>query len=152
LGELSQYTDRAVYCHSAATPLNDCYRAQGVQLARTRCLSQLEADRVLKGELFLVPQSFLKTEQAEILGKDYETAFASGWMAQNSYGYDKGFLMSDHADWNDLVRTVQETGARRVYVQHRGKGALVKHLKTLGLEAFPDSDLFPKDGNQLSFF
>lgn len=152
LGELAAYTDRSVYCHPAATPLNECYRSQGVKLVPTKCLSLIESDRVLRGELFLVPQSFLKTDQAEILGDNYETAFASGWMAQNSYGYDKGFLMSDHADWNDLLRTVLETGAKRIYVQHRGKGALVRHLRTLGLEAFPDTELAPKNPNQLSLF
>jgi putative mRNA 3-end processing factor len=67
-----------------------------------------------------------------------------------SGGYDHGFVMSDHADWSDLVRTVVETGARRVYVQHRGNGALVKHLRTLGLDAHPDSEL--AQGRQLSFF
>jgi hypothetical protein len=76
-------------------------------------------------------------------------------MAQGSRGYDKGFLMSDHADWDDLVRTIEETGARRVYVQHRGKGALVRHLKSLGIEAFPDSELKPaprRAPEQLSLF
>jgi len=152
LGELQPLTDKTIYCHPSAALLNECYRDQGVPLARTRCISQVERDRVLRGELFLVPQSFLKTPEAEILGKSYVTAFASGWMAQSSYGYDHGFLMSDHADWNDLVRTVQETKAKKVFVQHRGKGALVKHLRGLGIEAFPDADLFPANPNQLSLF
>jgi putative mRNA 3-end processing factor len=152
LGELAPLTDKSIYCHPAATALTECYRAQGIRLAETVCLSRVEANRVLKGELFLVPQSFLKTEQAEILGKNYVTAFASGWMAQSHYGYDHGFLMSDHADWNDLLKTIQQTGAKKVFVQHRGKGALVKHLRSIGIEAFPDSDLFPKDPDQLMLF
>jgi putative mRNA 3-end processing factor len=153
LGELHKLTNKCIYCHPAATVLNDCYRAHGVPLAPTYCLSKLEPSRVLRGELFLVPQSFLKTDQAEVLGRHYQTAFASGWMAQSRYGgYDRGFLMSDHADWKDLLRTIQETRAKRVYVQHRGNGALVKHLRTLGIEAFPDTELVPKPMTQLSFF
>jgi hypothetical protein len=62
-------------------------------------------------------------------------------MAKGSEGYDHGFLMSDHADWDDLVRTVLDTGAKLVYVQHRGKGALVRHLRSLGVEAFAETEL-----------
>jgi putative mRNA 3-end processing factor len=152
LGVLEPFAERPIYCHHTVTGLTDCYRAQGVKLAPTVCLSEVAPTRKLRGELFLAPQSFLKTEQADLLGKDYRTAFASGWMAQGTRGYDHGFTMSDHADWDDLVRTVQETGARRVYVQHRGNGALVKHLKTLGLEAFPDTELKQAAPSQLSLF
>jgi putative mRNA 3-end processing factor len=152
LGALLPFAPRPIYCHPSTTLLTDCYRAEGVSLAPTKCLSLVESDRVLRGELFLVPQSFLKDAQSEILGDRYETAFASGWMKNNHYGYDRGFLMSDHADWNDLIRTVQETDAKVVYVQHRGQGALVKQLRALGIKAYPDSDLWPKKSDQLSLF
>jgi putative mRNA 3-end processing factor len=107
---------------------------------------------VLHGELFIVPQSFLNTPQSEILGRHYRTAFASGWTAQRNGNYDRGFLMSDHADWNDLLKTIQESEAKKVFVQHRGRGALVKHLNSIGIKAYPDSDLLPENPNQLSLF
>ena len=118
--------------------------------------SEDSGDQKLTGELLIVPPSFLKSPQAEILHNDFETAVASGWMATRRPEYsqggpDRGFVISDHADWNDLVQTIQETGARRVYVQHRGHGALVRHLKGLGLKAFPDSHLAPANPDQLSF-
>lgn len=143
---------KPIYCHSSATEINECYRNHGVPLAPTRCLSRVEHDRVLTGELFIVPQSFMKSEHVELLGKKYLTAFASGWTAQRGGNFDHGFVMSDHADWNDLVQTIVESKAKKVFVQHRGKGALVKHLNTLGIAAFPDSDLFPENPDQLSLF
>ncbi|MDB5036722.1 MAG: ligase-associated box helicase [Bacteriovoracaceae bacterium] len=154
LGVLEPYAQKDIYCHSAVTPLNECYREEGIKLARTQCLSQIDLSKQFSGELFLVPQSFLQTDQSKILGGQFETAFASGWMAKNNFesGYDRGFVMSDHADWNDLVRTVKETGARRVYVQHRGKGSLVRHLKSLGMEAFPAAELFSRNPDQLALF
>lgn len=156
LGVLYPFAKRPVVCDASVTPLNDCYRSQGVNLAPTLCLSQVTSSEGMNGELFLVPQSFLKSDRAQLLGGRFETAFASGWMAGGSRGfqrgYDRGFVMSDHADWNDLVRTVLETRARRVYVQHRGKGALVKHLRSLGLDAFPDEELKPGVQHQLSLF
>ncbi|MBS1972008.1 MAG: ligase-associated DNA damage response exonuclease [Bdellovibrionales bacterium] len=152
LGLLEPYATRQVICHSAATPLNECYREQGVKLTPTRCLSTIENNEHLEGELLLVPQSFLSTEQALILGDHYETAFASGWMATDHRGYDRGFLLSDHADWNDLLRTVQECGAKQVYVQHRGKGALVRELNRMGIKAFPETALMRPESRQLSLF
>lgn len=152
LGLLYPYAIKPVYCHSAVTPLNECYRSEGIDLAEAICLSTVDKTMRLKGELLLVPQAFLKSEQNQILGDHFETAFASGWMARQQFGYDKGFTISDHADWNDLVRTIQESQAKRVYVQHRGHGALVRHLRGLGLDAFPDTELKPLDPRQMELF
>lgn len=157
LGLLEPLARRPIYCHPAASVLNDCYRAEGVKLAHTVCLSAIKSDQALCGELLLVPQAFLKSDQAAILGHDYETAFASGWMAKGSGGYgtggyDTGFVMSDHADWNGLLKSIIGTGAKRVYVQHRGQGALVRHLRSLGILAFPDSALAGPETNQMSLF
>ena len=155
LGVLHSKSEKPVYLHSAARELTECYRAQGIKLIPTTCLSQARGQ--LRGELILAPQAFLKSDQArELLGPRYETAFASGWMAKGRFGfhgsYDRGFVMSDHADWNDLLRTIQETKAKRVYVQHRGNGALVRHLRGLGIQAFADSDLVPKAHPQMALF
>jgi putative mRNA 3-end processing factor len=144
LGVLADLAHKPIYCHPAAQEINQCYREQGIRLAESRCLGEVDSTRVLRGELFIVPQGFLKNDKAAIIGSNYKTAFASGWMNAKSlhYGsYDTGFVMSDHADWNDLIQTVQQSQAKTIYVQHRGQGALVKHLKTLGLKAFPDSGL-----------
>ncbi len=156
LGLLAKHATLPIYCHSAATNLIRCYRDQGISLADTICMSTIDPLDRLRGQLFLVPQSFLKSPLAAILGDSFETAFASGWMAgkNKNYGfnYGRGFVLSDHADWDDLVQTVKDTGAKKVYVQHRGKGALVRHLQSLGLEAYSDADLFPKNPNQLNLF
>ncbi len=151
LGELAPHAKKPIYCHPATSKINACYREYGVNLAPTLCLGEVTSERPLQGELFLVPQSFLKSEQARLLGEKFATAFASGWTAQRNYGIDKGFVMSDHADWNDLLQTIQETGARRVYVQHRN-GKLVRYLKNLGLQAYSEDELIPKNPEQLCFF
>lgn len=152
LGELFPFAKRKIYCHAAATALNECYRSQGINLAPTICLSEVAAEQKLNGELLLVPHSFLKSDQASILGERFKTAFASGWIAQGAYGYDHGFVMSDHADWNDLLRTIEDTKAKVVYVQHRGNGALVRHLRNNGIKAYPDTKLIADFPNQLSLF
>lgn len=152
LGALLPYAQRPIYTFHTASSLIDCYRAQGVALAANRCLSTVPPGESLSGELILAPPSFTRSQEAPLLlGEHFRTAFASGWMSSSTYGYDRGFVMSDHADWDDLLRTIQETGAKKIYVQHRGHGALVSHLKKLGLSAFPEEEL-TETTSQLSLF
>ena len=165
LAELAPHARRPIYVHSAIAELNVHYRAEGIALAETRTIDEIAEGELLTGELILAPPSILRTKWASRLG-EYETAFASGWMmgtkgsgapsAQGGYRYDYGFVLSDHADWADLVRTIQETGAKRVFVQHR-EGALIRHLQRLGLEAFSAAELVERNfrglpGSQLPLF
>lgn len=157
LAELSPFAHKPVLIHSTIQELTECYRRQNRDMAQTKVLGEkikeLIFDQKLEGELLLAPPSIL-TESWIHLAGTYQTAFASGWMQNSNWNrYDRGFVMSDHADWNDLNQTIQESGAKRVYVQHRN-GALVRHLKRGGLEAFPIDDLNienfqPKSGENL---
>lgn len=153
LAELQPYAQKPVLIHATIRELTECYRKEGRKLAPTEDLiSRIGSVDALKGELILAPPSILDETWIRKLG-NYETAFASGWMQNLSgvYGrhYDRGFVMSDHADWNDLNRTIEESGATRVFVQHRN-GALVRHLRHKGLDAHPEEmlavDRYPEIG------
>ena len=153
LAELYPYAHQPVLIHHTIRDLTDCYRREGRKLAKTLDLKdkikELIFHQKLEGELLLVPPSAM-AEYREHLGR-YETAFASGWMAGGGFGrgrYDHGFIMSDHADWNDLNLTIEETGARRVFVQHR-EGALISHLNKKGIEAYPVETLIHQNYTSL---
>jgi putative mRNA 3-end processing factor len=70
---------------------------------------------------------------------DYSDAFASGWMrlrgTRRRRGVDRGFVLSDHADWPGLLWAIEQTGAERVMVTHGSIGVLVRHLREQGLDA-----------------
>lgn len=157
LAELHPFAHKPVLIHSSIHELTECYRRQNKNLAETHLLmdkiKELIFDQRLEGELILAPPSILSEKWIHHLG-EYKTAFASGWMQGGGRTrYDKGFVMSDHADWNDLNHTIRQTGARKVFVQHRD-GALVRHLKRDGIEAYSIEDLHvdnfgPKAGENL---
>ena len=73
----------------------------------------------------------------------HETAFASGWMrvrgTRRRKGFDRGFALSDHADWPALLRTIEETGARRVLVTHGYADELSRYLRERGLRRLAPS-------------
>ena len=70
---------------------------------------------------------------------DFSDAFASGWMqlrgARRRGSYDKGFVLSDHADWPGLIGAIGATGAKRVIVTHGSIPVMVRYLSEQGLEA-----------------
>ena len=49
--------------------------------------------------------------------------------------YDRGFVISDHADWPALLHTISETGAGRVLATHGHAEPLARHLTAQGLES-----------------
>lgn len=67
------------------------------------------------------------------------TAFASGWMlirgTRRRRGADRGFALSDHADWPGLLSAIRATGASRVRVTHGVAAPLVRWLNENGWEA-----------------
>ena len=70
---------------------------------------------------------------------DYSDSFASGWMrlrgTRRRRGVDRGFVLSDHADWPALLEAIGATGAGRVVVTHGETGPLIRWLREQGLDA-----------------
>jgi putative mRNA 3-end processing factor len=44
-------------------------------------------------------------------------------------GFDRGFTLSDHADWDGLLNTVKQSGARQAYVTHGNSDGLARYLR-----------------------
>jgi putative mRNA 3-end processing factor len=69
----------------------------------------------------------------------FSTAFASGWMtirgARRRQSLDKGFILSDHADWNGLISSIKATGAEQVWLTHGYSATLARYLCGIGIEA-----------------
>jgi putative mRNA 3-end processing factor len=57
-------------------------------------------------------------------------------------GFERGFVLSDHVDWPGLLRTIEETGARRVLATHGYSETLARYLCEVGLAAEPLETLF----------
>ena len=70
---------------------------------------------------------------------DFSDAFASGWMqlrgARRRQGVDRGFVLSDHADWPGLQAAIRATGAERIIVTHGYEAVMVRWLREQGLQA-----------------
>ena len=142
LAELARGTDTPVYVHGMLTATIDAYREAGVALPEVRQVIERDGGKrsrkaSLGGELVLAPLSARGTPWMRRLGV-HSDAFASGLMrmrgVRRQRAYDKGFVISDHADWPALLQTVAETGAGRVLATHGYAEPLARYLKSTGLE------------------
>lgn len=146
LAELTQFTDKTVYVHGAVQALTEIYREVGLNMLPTVPTSQTEKSYKFQGDLVIAPPSGHRSSWMKRF-KRPQTAFASGWMAvrgaRRRRGYERGFVLSDHADWPSLIRTVKETKAKTVYVTHGQNDVLSRYLtEQLGVNAMPLETLF----------
>jgi putative mRNA 3-end processing factor len=127
-----------IVCHGAAQALTRVYRDSGVALPDTLMVDEVTDKAALKRAIVIAPPSAAGSPWMKRFG-DYSDAFASGWMllrgARRRRGVDRGFVLSDHADWPGLMWAIGETGAQRVIVTHGSIAVMVRYLREQGLEA-----------------
>ena len=126
-----------IYTHGAVERINEAYRAAGVPLPATQ--RAVDAGRVdWSHALILAPPSANGTPWIRRFGA-LSTGFASGWMRirgpRRRRSVDRGFVLSDHADWPGLLSAIEATGAERVWVTHGYRGPMVRWLREKGIEA-----------------
>jgi putative mRNA 3-end processing factor len=127
-----------IVCHGAIDAINTLYREAGVVLPPTRLATEIVDKREFARALILAPPSAASSPWLKRFG-DYSDALASGWMQvrgnRRRRGLDRGFALSDHADWVGLIAAVEATGAERILVTHGSTEALTRYLREKGLDA-----------------
>jgi putative mRNA 3-end processing factor len=137
LAELTLHTSEPVYLHGAVAPLVEEYRRAGVEmLATLPVVREKKADYA--GALVIAPPSAAGSPWMRRFGAA-STGFCSGWMrirgARRRRGYDRGFILSDHADWPALLQTISDSCAKRILLTHGYSDALVRYLREGGTDA-----------------
>jgi putative mRNA 3-end processing factor len=130
-----------IVAHGAVMKLVEAYRASGVKLPPIDRVPP-RARRVGNGRaLVIAPPSVLGGSWLKLFGES-SLAVASGWMTvrgiRRRRGVEKGFVVSDHADFPGLLAAVEASRARRVLVTHGFADVLARYLReTKGLDAAP---------------
>ena len=135
------------------------YRAAGVVFPQTT-MADSETVKLAAGRsLVLAPVSAMNSPWLRRFG-DISTGFASGWMqirgTRRRRSLDRGFVLSDHADWQGILSTIEMTGAETVWVTHgythplarwlRERGQKAEALETRFLEELPEETPSPPPG------
>ena len=131
--------DQPIYLHGALIGLTTLYESYGHDFGDIRpAAGQDKSD--LQGSLVLAPPSAATDKWSRKLG-DIKVAVASGWMRVRARARQRGaelpLVISDHADWDELLQTCAETEAAEVWITHGREDALAHALASAGQRARP---------------
>lgn len=127
-----------IYTHGAIENINQVLRTQRVKLPETHRIGRELKKKDFMGEMVLATPAALGSSWMKRFSP-YSTGIASGWMAlrgtRRRRAADRGFVLSDHADWNGLNEAIRACGAENVYVTHGYTGIFANWLKEQGYHA-----------------
>ena len=131
LSEIHSQKIKNIYVHTSINKMNKVYKELGIELPETKIIDKDLETNNLRNSLLLLPPSLNKNDFLRKF-KSVETGFASGWMSiralKKRSGFDKGFIISDHADWNGLIKTIKESEAKKVFLNHGDGESLANYL------------------------
>ncbi|APE44070.1 DNA ligase-associated DEXH box helicase [Sulfitobacter alexandrii] len=127
-----------ILTHGAVEATNAVLRDQGMTLPDTTHATAEIDPKAYSGAIVISPPSALGSKWARRFGPQ-ETAFASGWMAlrgvRRRRAGDRGFVISDHADWLGLLTAINETEAENIYLTHGYTDIFTRYLNDSGWRA-----------------
>ncbi|MXP27996.1 ligase-associated DNA damage response exonuclease [Porphyrobacter algicida] len=138
-----------IYLHGALEKMCRLYQDFGVELGELRLVADHDKDD-MRGAIVLCPPSALNDRWSRRL-PDPITAMASGWMRVRQRARQRNvelpLVISDHADWGELTRTIEEVGAQENWITHGREEALLrwcqlyqKRARALALVGYEDED------------
>ncbi|MHA7943983.1 ligase-associated DNA damage response exonuclease [Formosa sp. 3Alg 14/1] len=140
-----------IYTHGAIENMTEVIRPM-MDFPETTRITRETTKKELLGNIVLAPPSAHGSTWIRKM-VPYVTASASGWMAfrgaRRRRAVDRGFVMSDHCDWQELLTAVEATGAEKVICTHGYTDVFSKYLRTLGLDARTENTQFEGELNEL---
>ncbi len=138
LASIADAIDEPPLAHGAVVAMTEACREGGVALPPVDPVLDATRGAATRGRVVLAPPSAINTPWLKRF-PDAATAMVSGWMrvrgARRWKGVDRGFVISDHADWPALLDTIDATGCRRVLATHGYAEVLARTCAARGLAA-----------------
>ncbi len=137
LAHLADLAPRPILLHGAAYAITELYHQAGIRMAPFEGID-LRKKRDYAGELVIAPPGAAGSTWMRRFRRA-RTGFCSGWMRvrgnRRRRGYDRGFVLSDHADWPALLQTIDDCAPSRVLLTHGHADTLVRFLRERGVDA-----------------
>tara|TARA_R110002049_G_scaffold15899_2_gene64335 strand:+ start:1431 stop:2447 length:1017 start_codon:yes stop_codon:yes gene_type:complete len=125
-----------IFTHGAIEKTNEIIRDMGVELNETTYVRPEINKNEYKGALVIAPPSALGTSWQKKF-QPFELGIASGWMKMRGprrrRSVDRGFVLSDHADWEGLNTAIKAIECEKVIVTHGYTNIFSKWLNDQGI-------------------
>jgi putative mRNA 3-end processing factor len=133
------HTIGPVFTHGAVENINEQYRQHGIIIKPTIRFTAVENKKDFSKSLIIVPPSAEGGAWMQRIG-DFSSGIASGWMAirgmRRRRAVNRGFVLSDHADWNGLNKAIEATDAEKIYLTHGYTSVFCRWLRENNKKAF----------------
>ena len=127
-----------VYTHGVIENTNEALRRNGIVLNPTVRITQESVKEEVRKGIILAPPSSVGTPWMRKF-QPYSFGYCSGWMAirgaKRRRAADRGFVLSDHADWDGLISAIDATGCEGVYLTHGYTATFSRYLREIGFDA-----------------
>ena len=127
-----------ILTHAAIAKTNEILQEQSILSHKSKQLTAKTDVKKLPGALVLAPPSSLGSAWVRRFGPVSE-AVVSGWMrlrgVRRRRNAERGFILSDHADWKGLLQAVRATGAENIYTTHGYTDVFSHYLNEIGYRA-----------------
>ncbi len=134
-----------IYTHGAVENTNEVMREAGIHLNETIRITKETTKKELVGNMIIAPPSALNTPWMNKF-KPLSDGIASGWMmlrgTRRRRAADRGFALSDHADWPGLLSAIKATGAENVITTHGYTNVFSRYLNEIGINSVEEKTLF----------
>jgi len=142
-----------IFTHGAVENINEVLRQQGIPLPDTVRITAEHKKKDFIGNLVLTTPSSINTNYIKRMAP-HSIGIASGWMAlrgtRRRRAVDRGFVLSDHADWEGLNEAIKTTGATKVFVTHGYTSIFAKWLREQGYDAYEEQTQYEGELSEIS--
>lgn len=151
---LVKYLDTSigpVVAHGSISRLNEVVRGMGIELPEIPTYqAELHASWLPRAMVLLPPSALDSPWQLRM--QPQSVGYVSGWMQMRGVkrrrALDQGFVLSDHADWEDLQIAIKATGAQRVIMTHGYTDIFSRWLQERGYESAVFETLFSDESTE----
>lgn len=137
-----------VYAHGVIANTNEALQRNGIALNPAQRITPGIPKEEIRSGIILAPPSAIGTPWMRRF-QPYSFGYCSGWMAvrgtRRRRAADRGFVLSDHADWNGLISAIEATGCECVYLTHGYTATFSRYLNEQGFNAREVHTLYGSD-------
>ncbi|MEX2588887.1 MAG: ligase-associated DNA damage response exonuclease [Chitinophagales bacterium] len=142
----------SLYAHRSIYNINRVLNRQGILVPDTKRL-ELSDNENSEGALHIIPQNVLNTPWIKSI-PNYSLGIVSAWMTLKEQRkkrlFDNHFILSDHADWNQLKKAIINSEAEKVYLTHGYSSSLYRWLREEGVDVHEFQTKFKGEMDELN--
>ncbi len=140
-----------IYTHGAVENMTEVLRPM-IDFPETIRITRDTKKEEIKGNVVIAPPSAHGSPWIKKM-VPYVTASASGWMtfrgARRRRAIDRGFVLSDHCDWQGLLTSIKETGCEKIICTHGYTDIFSRYLREQGYDARTEETQYEGETGQL---